>query len=864
MSFAQLRVSALILSAFTSGTVVPIDAVPDPVFAGRMLGDGLAIDPVDGELLAPCDGRIVQLHAARHACILEATNGARMLLHIGVDTVLLKGEGFVAHVAEGDTVRTGQPLIGFDLAVLARHGKPAITMLVIENGDEYRIDWRSSAGRITAGAELMSVVAAGESKNLHVNPETSSAAGSTDSPADQEMANGWAVVRHAGGLHARPCALLANAVKKFAAAVEIRARGKSANARSATAVMGLAIAEGEEVAISATGVQAGDALEAAVTALETPGPEHAAPTIEAVAQLPSSPSSSSLLPGQLAGVVASPGLAMGVSVRLDHAIGMIHEQGEGETLERRALAAALHAVVGDIESAVSEAERRGFAEQAEIFSAHRVLAEDPEMFAYANGLIAAGKSAAFAWRAAAEAQCEALIATGNPLLAGRAVDLRDIERQVLRKLAGDDAMLPELPANAVVLADDLVPSDFPVLVRAKAAAIVTAKGGATSHIAILARAQGIPTLVAVGLPLAEVTAGQTVIVDADRGVFDIAPTAERTAAAQAAIERRTVAHAAVLAQAHMHAVTTDGVRIEVAANIATAADAGEAVKLGAESVGLLRTELLFLDRETAPTESEQAACYQAVIDALEGRSAIIRTLDVGADKSLPYIPMPEEENPALGLRGIRLCLAREALLGEQLRAILAVRPLTSLKIMLPMVTDVAEIAATRAVLDRLASEMGVTERVQLGVMIETPAAAVLADQLAAETDFFSVGTNDLTQYALCMDRTNPALASRVDGLHPAVLRLLAQAAQGAASHGKWLGVCGALASDPVAVPLLIGLGASELSASPAVIPEIKAVVRRLSLADCQSAAQAALQLTSAEAVRAHVKRVWPWLDAAGA
>lgn len=226
----------------------------------------------------------------------------------------------------------------------------------------------------------------------------------------------------------------------------------------------------------------------------------------------------------------------------------------------------------------------------------------------------------------------------------------------------------------------------------------------------------------------------------------------------------------------------------------------------------------FLDRETAPTEAEQRAAYQAVIDGLDGRSAIIRTLDVGADKSLPYIPMPEEENPALGLRGIRLCLARQALLVEQLRAILAVQPLNAVKIMLPMVVDASEIVATRVVLDRLTAEMGIAGRVELGVMIETPSAAILADQLAKEADFFSVGTNDLTQYALCMDRTNPALAARVDGLHPAVLRLLAQAAQGAAKQGKWLGVCGAMASDRVAVPLLIGLGVTELSVSPAVIP----------------------------------------------
>lgn len=840
MGFAQLK-----LSAFASGMVVPIEAVPDPVFAGRMLGDGLAIDPSAGVLYAPCDGVVAQLHRSAHACVLESADGVRMLLHIGIDTVLLKGEGFTPRVVEGQAVRAGQSLIEFDIDVLKRHGKPVVTMLVIENGDAYRIDWRAERRPIAIGEPLMTVVEANA-------PAAASAV--TDS-GDIEMANGWATVRHAGGLHARPCALLANAVKKFEAAVEVRAHGKAANARSATAVMGLAIGEGDEVEISASGPNAGDALEAAIIALETPSEmEHAVPASE-----PAPVAASSLLPGQLAGVVASPGVAMGVTVRLDHAVGAINEEGEGETLERRALVAALHAVVGDIESAVAEAERRGFVEQAGIFAAHRVLADDPEMFAYASGLIAAGKSAAFAWRASVEAQCATLAATGNPLLAGRVADLRDIERQVLRKLAGDTVSEPDLPPNAVVLADDLVPSDFSVLVRAKAAAIVTAKGGATSHIAILARAQGIPTLVAVGLPLADVREGINVIVDAERGVLDIAPTLKRIATAKAVIERQSATRAEVLGAAHEKAETTDGVRIEVAANIATASDAVEAVKLGAESVGLLRTELLFLDRETAPTEAEQRAAYQAVIDGLDGRGAIIRTLDVGADKSLPYIPMPEEENPALGLRGIRLCLARQALLVEQLRAILAVRPLSAVKVMLPMVVDVAEIVATRVVLERLRAEMGIVERVELGVMIETPSAALLADQLAQEADFFSVGTNDLTQYALCMDRTNPALAARVDGLHPAVLRLLAQAAQGAANQGKWIGVCGAMASDPVAVPLLIGFGVTELSVSPAVIPEIKAVVRRLNVAECRTVAQAALQMTSADAVRLFVKKTWPWL-----
>lgn len=846
-----------ILAAFASGTVVPIEAVPDAVFAGRLMGDGVAIDPAEGVLHAPCAGRVVQLHASRHACTLETPQGARVLLHIGLDTVLLKGEGFVARVAQGDTVQVGQTLIEFDLAVLARHGKPALTILVIENSEAHPIASRAPRQAIAAGDVLLTLAA--------VANDATPAAAATGTPAEgaDETANGWAVVRHAGGLHARPSALLASAVKKFAGAVvELQVRGKRANARSATAVMGLAIGENDEVQLSARGPNAGDALEAAITALETvsAAAHHPAPAAAPDAAAPAR----TLLPHQLGGVVASPGLAVGTVARFEHTIGEIREQGEGEILERRALEAALHAVVGDIEAAVSEAQRRGLADQAEIFSAHHVLAEDPEMFAYANGLIAAGKSAAFAWRAAAEAQCAALIGTGNPLLAGRAGDLRDIERQVLRKLAGSDAQAPELPPGAVLLADDLVPSDFAALERAQVAGIVTGQGGPTSHVAILARAQGIPALVALGPQLAGVASGSTVVVDADNGVLDTAPTPEGLAAAHAEIARRATARAEALTQAHVSATTTDGVRIEVAANIATAADAREAVKLGAEAAGLLRTELLFLERDAAPTEAEQHADYQAVIDALEGRSAIIRTLDVGADKSLSYIPMPAEENPALGLRGIRLCLAREALLVEQLRAILAVRPLSAVKIMLPMVSELGEITATRAVLDRLAGEMGITERVELGVMIETPSAAVLADQLAQEADFFSVGTNDLTQYALCMDRVNPALAARLDGLHPAVLRLMAQAAQGAARHGKWLGVCGAMASDPLAVPLLIGLGVTELSASPAVIPEIKAVVRRVSLAECQAAAQAALQLSSAEAVRAHVRQTWPWLAATAA
>jgi phosphoenolpyruvate-protein phosphotransferase len=843
------------LRAFASGAVVPIEAVPDPVFAGGMAGDGLAIDPRDSVVCAPCAGRVVQLHAAQHACTLQADTGARLLLHVGLDTVLLKGEGFVARVKAGDRVAAGQPLIEFDARLLQRHGKPALTVLVVENGDAHRIAWRRPAGEVAVGDALLALAAA-------------PAAGDDTPAASEETASGWAVVRHAGGLHIRPSALVAGAARKFPAVVEIEARGRRADARSATGLMALAVAEGEEVRIAAHGAQAGDALEAVIAALETvqaallaSTPAGALPPQPAGGgSLASLPATAAGREDALAGVPAAPGLAVGVTVRFEHAIGEVREAGSGPVLERRALQAALTAVAGDLGLAVAQAQQCGLAEQAGIFAAHQVLAEDPALVAHADALIEAGKSAAFAWRAAVGVHCAALQATGHALLAERAGDLRDIERRVLRRLAGEAAALPPLPPGAVVLADDLAPSDFAALERACVAAIVTARGGPTSHVAILARAQGLPALVALGPLLLQVDAGRQVVVDADAGRLYTQPGPQQLADARQEIASRAARRGQERMQAQGAAHTLDGVHIEVLANVSGAAQAREVLALGAEGVGLLRTELLFIDRDTHPADAEQQAAYQAVVDALQGRHVVIRTLDAGADKTLPYLAVPAEDNPALGVRGVRLGLARPALLAAQLRAILAVRPLSAVRIMLPMVTDVGEIRQVRALLDRLAAEPGGAGRVPLGVMIETPAAALLADRLAQEADFFSVGTNDLAQYTLCMDRCNPALADRLDGMHPAVLRLVGLAAQGASRHDRPVGVCGAMASEPLAVPLLIGLGAHSLSASPAAIPGIKAVVRRLAQAECRAVAQRALQLDDAAAVRALVRTTWPWLE----
>jgi phosphocarrier protein FPr len=305
------------------------------------------------------------------------------------------------------------------------------------------------------------------------------------------------------------------------------------------------------------------------------------------------------------------------------------------------------------------------------------------------------------------------------------------------------------------------------------------------------------------------------------------------------------------------AATHDGRTIEVAANIATLDDAKTAVDNGADAVGLLRTELLFIHRQTAPTADEHKESYQSIVGALNGRTAIIRTLDVGADKEVDYLTLPPETNPALGLRGIRLAQVRPDLLDDQLRGLLAVKPFGTVRILLPMVTDSGELVRLRKRIDELAAEIGRTDPIQVGVMIEVPSAALLADQLARHADFLSIGTNDLTQYTLAMDRCQADLAAQADGLHPAVLRLIKAATDGAAKHGKWVGVCGALAGDPVAVPLLVGLGVTELSVDPVSVPGIKALVRKLDYPLCRQRAEDALALESAQAVRAASREIWP-------
>lgn len=852
---------SIVLLAPMTGLVVPLADVPDPVFADGMLGDGIGIDPLEGKLVAPCEGVVTHLARTGHALTLQTAQGAEILLHIGIDTVDLNGQGFAAKVAQGARVKAGDILIEFDQDFVATKAPSLISIVAVANTDVFEIVERpgeTRRGMIRTGEPLLVLRA----KTAVSGSSKARAQAEALHAADVPQASREITLAVAGGLHARPAARAREAARGLDARIEVCHGTRCASIESVVGLMGLGAGEGAAVEVRAVGADAAAAVDAVVRELlrevhgeleETPA-RVASPAPRPAAVIAGVPAD----PNTLAGVCAAPGIAVGTLTRWDDTQFDLPEAGSGTpAAESRLLDRALAAVDAQLNSTVRDASQRGAVGEAGIFAVHRVLLEDPTLIDTARDLISLGKSAGFAWREAIRAQIGVLANVEDMLLAERAADLRDIEKRVLRELGYGQQNARALPDDAVLAATEFTPSDLSSLDRKRVAALVMAGGGATSHAAIIARQLGIPALVAVGDALHAIPDGTQVVVDASAGRIEYAPTALDVERARLERQRLAGVREANRRVSQEAASTADGRAIEVAANIATIDDARTAIENGADAVGLLRTELLFIHRETAPSAREHCASYQAIVDALQGRRAIIRTLDVGADKEVPYLTLPPEANPALGLRGVRLAQLRPDLLDDQLRGLIEVEPHGSVRILLPMVTDANELMRLRAHIDELGRAAGRTDPIEVGVMIEVPSAALLADQLARHADFLSIGTNDLTQYTLAMDRCQPDLAAQADGLHPAVLRLIEATTRGAAKYGKWVGVCGALAGDPLAVPLLVGLGVTELSVDPVAVPGIKARVRRLDYQLCRQRALDALELDSAQAVRAASREIWP-------
>ncbi|MDR0622577.1 MAG: phosphoenolpyruvate--protein phosphotransferase [Deltaproteobacteria bacterium] len=841
--------SNTIIYAPISGVIVPITEVPDPTFAQKMVGDGIAIDPIEEALCSPCDGKVAQVHPSNHALTIATAGGTEILMHIGIDTVTLKGQGFQATVSEGDEVKRGDKLILFDADFVAKNATSLLTMVVITSEG-------ATVQPLSSGLAI-----AGQTPLLEV---------ATTASESQKPTGGGIVfslpivILNPDGLHARPSAVLSSNAKRFTSSVKIIKGAQEANAKSVVGLMGLSIKQHDSIVVSADGPDSAEAIATLVPLIEAGLGEnlHVVPgqrkdTKVAPVTLKkhlSSPISDD--PNLLAGVAASPGLVTGTVYQLRDFSIELEKEGFGVENEEKSLNEAIAKAMEELNQIEKSLRLSADTSKAAIFAAHRELLEDPELRENALAGIKKGQSAAYAWRHSYIAQSEAISKLDNELLAARATDIRDIGERVLSHLAGFEKRDASIPENSILIATDLTPSDTANLQKGGVLGFCLTGGSSTSHASILARAAGIPAVVAAPDRILEIPNGATAILDGDNGLLKLHPTEAEVDEVRAKQRLAEELHRKQMIEAIQSATTTDGVRIKVVGNISGSPEAAEIPALGGEGVGLLRSEFLFLERADAPTEEEQTEAYVSIAKYLTPeRDLIVRTLDVGGDKPLAYMPLPEEINPFLGIRGIRLNMMGTDIFSAQVRSILKAATFANLGIMFPMVATISEFQAARDIVLREKEALGVTAPVQLGIMVEVPSAAMMADLFAKEVDFFSVGTNDLTQYTLAIDRGHPKLAKMADALHPSVLRLIKRTTEAAHAEGKWVGVCGGIASDVLAVPALVGLGVDELSVSIKGIPAVKAAVRKFSMKRCREIAGEALGMGTAVEVRGLLTKI---------
>ncbi len=657
------------------------------------------------------------------------------------------------------------------------------------------------------------------------------------------------IVSNRLGLHARPVAKLIELISQFSADVYITKNDMLVNARSINQVATLTARQSDELLFQAVGPDAAATLAAIQTlAFNNFGDRTDDDQLGAT---DASATLATVTSHELQGIPAAAGIAIGpvafyVSV-LPPVLERTVDDGEAEWLRFQT---ALQAAVVELQTVQAQAQQTVGATEAEIFAAQRLILQAPELQAQVRRQIFdERRNAEAAWQQAIQQVAARYQALDDADWRARFADVLDSGQRVLRQLM--QAVLPPLHFTqpVILVAEDLLPSATAQLDPKKILGVVTAGGGATSHSAILARALGIPAIVGVTDLLSRVTAGQTIALDGGTGRIWLAPTPDQLVELRQKHSQWQAAQQVDRQTSRQPAITRDGKPIRVAANISHPNDVDLACANGAEGVGLFRTEFLFMGRNQAPDEAEQWAAYSLAARKLGPRPLIIRTLDVGGDKPIPYLGIRPEANPFLGWRGLRYCLDNPALFKPQLRAILRASAEHPIKLMLPMVSTLDEVQRTKVLLqivqDELrAAKLAFNEALEIGIMIETPSAVLLAEPLAQTVDFFSIGTNDLTQYLMAAERGNAQVATLANALQPTVIRAIQQVVQVAHTAGIWVSLCGELAGNPLATPLLVGLGLDELSMNAAAIPAVKARIRQLDLVQAQDLAEKCLTLHS--------------------
>jgi phosphoenolpyruvate-protein phosphotransferase (PTS system enzyme I) len=565
----------------------------------------------------------------------------------------------------------------------------------------------------------------------------------------------------------------------------------------------------------------------------------------------------------LSGIAASNGIAIAKAYRLvEPDFSFDKKTVDSPEAEVARFQNALNTAKGELEQIRNRAEKDLGADKAAIFEAHLLVLSDPELISPIEDKIKTENvNAEHALKETADMFVSMFESMDNEYMKERAADIRDVTKRVLAHLLGIQIPNPSMiQEEVIIVAEDLTPSDTAQLNRNFVLGFTTDIGGRTSHSAIMARSMEIPAVVGTKTATAEITNGDLVVIDGLNGEVHINPTPERLEEykkQQADFAKQKEEWAKLV---HEKTITADDHHVELAANIGTPKDLKGVVENGGEAVGLYRTEFLYMDRDQLPTEEEQFTAYKAVLEGMEGKPVVVRTLDIGGDKELPYLNLPKEMNPFLGFRAIRLCLEEQDIFRTQLRALLRASVYGNLKIMFPMIATLAEFREAKAILveekQKLVSEgVKVAEKIELGIMVEIPSTAIIADQFAKEVDFFSIGTNDLIQYTMAADRMNQQVSYLYQPYNPSILRLVKMVIDAAHKEGKWAGMCGEMAGDEMAIPILLGLGLDEFSMSASSILKARSQIRGLSKSDMEELAVKVLEMGTTEEVIEAVKSV---------
>ncbi|UGY09319.1 phosphoenolpyruvate--protein phosphotransferase [Phyllobacterium pellucidum] len=650
------------------------------------------------------------------------------------------------------------------------------------------------------------------------------------------------IVRVHDGLHARPATRFVKLAKSFEADIELVKAEKSVSAKSSVKLMLLGVKENEEVTVRATGADAIEAIEALISYLENPlsgtGEEGAAPTPVEVAprkEQVAAPAPVSIQ-GGIRGVAASEGFAIGPAfgffpqeIKQENRM-LGHDEIPAEAARlRQAFATVQERMERSLAASNLAESDRG------IIAALKDIASDEELTEAAAALVAGGIDAVSAAIGATSKIADDFAAMDDPYLNARADDVNAVGRQICLALLGqDDANLEAIPEGAILIAEDIGAWDLARAPLKRIAGVICGHGGATSHVAIIARAHGIPAVLGLGHAVHELETVNTVALDANSGLIFANPDETTARRFYDEIAKAKAVKQSLKAYKDVTPKRADGTVIEIAANLGSLEEIEAAQEAGAMGVGLFRTELLFMRHIHLPSEDLQAETYAMLAKAFAPYPVIVRTLDIGGDKPISGIDFPVEENPFLGWRGIRMCLDRPDVFKPQLRALLRAAVHGNIKVMLPMVSGVDEVRATRLLIDECAAELKAEGRdhavFDLGIMVETPAAVLVAPMLASEVAFFSIGTNDLTQYIMAADRLNPTVAKLNDVTHPAVMAAIALTAKAAVEAGIMVGMCGEAAGRADLIPAFLDMGLTELSMSPSSIQRAKKCVLDLGAA----------------------------------